>query len=174
MEEENSSASAGSRTRINCLEGNYASHYTTDAAHSIVLERRATFPCHLCMSINKVIDVIYNLSGLLSTDLPILLSQELISKGLLMSLILFIILSWGEKKDLSDQDLSCIGRESNPGRPRGRRAFYHWTTDASHSSAMKRNGKIIMVEELIVKIGGLQCENVHGSFSLKLIWTWQI
>lgn len=25
---------------------------------------------------------------------------------------------------------SCIGRESNPGRPRGRRAFYHWTTDA--------------------------------------------
>ena len=36
----------------------------------------------------------------------------------------------GEKK-------CCIGRESNPGRPRsavfltGRRAFYHWTTDAS-------------------------------------------
>ena len=26
---------------------------------------------------------------------------------------------------------SCIGRESNPGRPRGRRAFYHWTTDAN-------------------------------------------
>ena len=25
----------------------------------------------------------------------------------------------------------CIGRESNPGRPRGRRAFYHWTTDAN-------------------------------------------
>ena len=25
---------------------------------------------------------------------------------------------------------TCIGRESNPGRPRGRRAFYHWTTDA--------------------------------------------
>ena len=28
------------------------------------------------------------------------------------------------KKDL------CIVRESNPGRPRGRRAFYHWTNDA--------------------------------------------
>ena len=27
----------------------------------------------------------------------------------------------------------CIGRESNPGRPRGRRAFYHWTTDANTS-----------------------------------------
>ena len=24
----------------------------------------------------------------------------------------------------------CIDRESNPGRPRGRRAFYHWTIDA--------------------------------------------
>ena len=24
----------------------------------------------------------------------------------------------------------CIGRESNPGLPRGRREFYHWTTDA--------------------------------------------
>ena len=24
----------------------------------------------------------------------------------------------------------CIVRESNPGRPRGRRAFYHWTNDA--------------------------------------------
>jgi hypothetical protein len=28
----------------------------------------------------------------------------------------------------------CIGRESNPGRPRGRRAFYHWTTDATPTS----------------------------------------
>ena len=25
----------------------------------------------------------------------------------------------------------CIVRESNPGRPRGRRAFYHWTNDAA-------------------------------------------
>ena len=25
----------------------------------------------------------------------------------------------------------CIVRESNPGRPRGRRTFYHWTNDAS-------------------------------------------
>ena len=25
---------------------------------------------------------------------------------------------------------TCIVRESNPGRPRGRRAFYHWTNDA--------------------------------------------
>ena len=26
--------------------------------------------------------------------------------------------------------LLCIGRESNPGLSRGRRQFYHWTTDA--------------------------------------------
>ena len=25
----------------------------------------------------------------------------------------------------------CIGRELNPGLPRGRREFYHWTTDAA-------------------------------------------
>jgi hypothetical protein len=30
-----------------------------------------------------------------------------------------------------DKKKACIGRESNPGRPRGRRAFYHWTTDAT-------------------------------------------
>ncbi|GFS63010.1 hypothetical protein TNIN_472881 [Trichonephila inaurata madagascariensis] len=29
------------------------------------------------------------------------------------------------------QNKNCIGRESNPGRPRGRRAFYHRTTDAT-------------------------------------------
>jgi hypothetical protein len=28
------------------------------------------------------------------------------------------------------QKAFCIVRESNPGRPRGRRAFYHWTNDA--------------------------------------------
>ncbi len=28
------------------------------------------------------------------------------------------------------QKVLCIVRESNPGRPRGRRAFYHWTNDA--------------------------------------------
>ena len=28
------------------------------------------------------------------------------------------------------QAKGCIVRESNPGRPRGRRAFYHWTNDA--------------------------------------------
>ena len=31
----------------------------------------------------------------------------------------------------------CIVRESNPGRPRGRRAFYHWTNDATLESSQK-------------------------------------
>lgn len=30
----------------------------------------------------------------------------------------------------------CIDRESNPGRPRGRRAFYHWTIDACDNCRM--------------------------------------
>ena len=29
---EKKSASAGNRTRVNCLEGSYAHHYTTDAS----------------------------------------------------------------------------------------------------------------------------------------------
>ena len=35
----------------------------------------------------------------------------------------------GEKKSSA-----CIGRELNPGLPRGRREFYHWTTNALHTS----------------------------------------
>ena len=31
-------ASAGNRTRVNCLEGSYANHYTTDASVNRVLE----------------------------------------------------------------------------------------------------------------------------------------
>ena len=31
-------ASAGNRTRVNCLEGSYANHYTTDASVNVELE----------------------------------------------------------------------------------------------------------------------------------------
>lgn len=31
---------------------------------------------------------------------------------------------------LKYKNFICIGRESNPGLPRGRREFYHWTTNA--------------------------------------------
>lgn len=36
-----------------------------------------------------------------------------------------------EIKERKELQKDCIGRESNPGRPRGRRVFYHWTTDAT-------------------------------------------
>ena len=32
----------------------------------------------------------------------------------------------------------CIGRESNPGLPRGRREFYHWTTNAIYNMPVVR------------------------------------
>ena len=35
--DENIVASAGSRTRIDCLEGNHANRYTTDAAYKVNL-----------------------------------------------------------------------------------------------------------------------------------------
>ena len=31
---------------------------------------------------------------------------------------------------VTQKEIDCIVRELNPGRPRGRRAFYHWTNDA--------------------------------------------
>ena len=36
-------ASAGNRTRINCLEGSYADHYTTDALLTLVLPKAQVF-----------------------------------------------------------------------------------------------------------------------------------
>ena len=36
-------ASAGNRTRINCLEGSYADHYTTDALLTFVLPKARVF-----------------------------------------------------------------------------------------------------------------------------------
>lgn len=44
-------ASAGNRTRINCLEGSYADHYTTDALLTLVLPKAQVFQrkitCHV-------------------------------------------------------------------------------------------------------------------------------
>ena len=45
------------------------------------------------------------------------------------------LFSWFDQKQKTRTSwwvckIDCIVRESNPGRPRGRRAFYHWTNDA--------------------------------------------
>ena len=45
---------------------------------------------------------------------------------------------------------TCIVRESNPGRPRGRRAFYHWTNDVSMSFCNIHIG-ILVVFRLYVR-----------------------
>ena len=44
---ERKSASAGNRTRVNCLEGSYAHHYTTDAVHGGKLNPHTTSPSTL-------------------------------------------------------------------------------------------------------------------------------
>ena len=46
-----------------------------------------------------------------------------------------ICINSGYVQPLKFSKRSCIDRESNPGRPRGRRAFYHWTIDAQHTWA---------------------------------------
>ena len=51
---------------------------------------------------------------------------------------------WGKRDNHYTMESNiCIGRESNPGRPRGRRAFYHWTTDASCLTTFFAIGKEI-------------------------------
>ena len=59
----------------------------------------------------------------------------------------FETLSYEYEWKYSFISVKCIGRESNPGRPRGRRAFYHWTTDA-HCFQMQRCIKVIVLLEL--------------------------
>ena len=41
--------------------------------------------------------------------------------------------------DSAEKEKVCIVRESNPGRPRGRRAFYHWTNDAHKRKSTKKS-----------------------------------
>ena len=42
-----------------------------------------------------------------------------------------------KKKKPKKKVVSCTGRESNPGLPRGRREFYHWTTSAQLTFTLK-------------------------------------
>ncbi len=49
-----------------------------------------------------------------------------------------------ERVEMEKKIFSCIVRESNPGRPRGRRAFYHWTNDAQ----IKNTGANSLIEQM--------------------------
>ena len=55
----------------------------------------------------------------------------------------------------------CIDRESNPDRPRGRRAFYHWTIDAYLQTENTLFYIILQKINLVVYNGGkgLRTEN---------------
>ena len=53
---------------------------------------------------------------------------------------------------------NCIVRESNPGRPRGRRAFYHWTNDAS--TLKGSNLSITICNFLLVRSGCVLVQQV--------------
>ena len=46
-----------------------------------------------------------------------------------------VAFAWLQKRN----ENVCIVRESNPGRPRGRRAFYHWTNDAHKRKSTKKS-----------------------------------
>ena len=46
-------------------------------------------------------------------------------------------------RHLLQKKADCIVRESNPGRPRGRRAFYHWTNDAVMMKNRNRGARLL-------------------------------
>ena len=56
-------ASAGNRTRVNCLEGSYAHHYTTDAATG-------------CSKIRNVCDVVIVKTQILSLKYEIVVERN--------------------------------------------------------------------------------------------------
>ena len=66
------------------------------------------FDCCVCISFTSTQVTLYTLD--MATGSPCLLRMVCVKEG--------------------DKRWYCIVRESNPGRPRGRRAFYHWTNDA--------------------------------------------
>ena len=47
-------------------------------------------------------------------------------------------LKQNKKRKKRKEEKECTGRESNPGLPRGRREFYHWTTSALHSQLLNK------------------------------------
>ena len=47
-------------------------------------------------------------------------------------------LKQNKKQKKRKEEKECIGRESNPGLPRGRREFYHWTTSALHDQIVDK------------------------------------
>ena len=51
---------------------------------------------------------------------------------LLAGLVRIVIIYFLESERKEVQRRLCIGRESNPGLPRGRRESYHWTTNARY------------------------------------------
>lgn len=54
----------------------------------------------------------------------------------------------------------CISRESNPGHPRGRREFYHWTTDAVRGPIRYK-----------INLKYIHWKLFHGIYRLKKLYT---
>src|SRR4029434_5135591 len=67
-------------------------------------------------------------------------------------LVLLFFFCPGLSRRKAKRRASCIGRESNPGLPRGRREFYHGTTNARHiQRRMAENEKPPRTTELLLK-----------------------
>src|SRR4029434_6840318 len=82
-------------------------------------------------------------------------------------LVLLFFFCPGLSRRKAKRRASCIGRESNPGLPRGRREFYHGTTNARHvQRLMAENDKPPRTTELLLK--GQQRRKVEKSDTTKI------
>ena len=99
------SSPAGNRTRVFHVTGGDTHHYTTEDMHLLISNEKFSF---------------HNIAFMIIFSSPPKKKKSSLLCG---------------KKTFDDRRFEecCIGRESNPDRPRGRRAFYHWTTDADES-----------------------------------------
>ena len=61
----------------------------------------------------------------------------------------------------------CTGRESNPGLPRGRREFYHWTTSAS------RDIKIFIYLIQMFNLALAFRFRIYSNYQLRILSTYQ-
>ena len=100
--------------------------------HSVHFSRTTNFNCYSAFKVTTILSHVYHRCKLIFTavtdTIPARIGCEYYGR------IPYHVCTLNTGCTITAADMTkkpCIGRESNPGRPRGRRAFYHWTTDAN-------------------------------------------
>ena len=73
-----------------------------------------------------------------------LFSKDMVMKNILKYSDKYLTVEVIQGKKLFQIRYSCVGGESNPGPSRGRREFYHWTTNAFQRSS-RANSRVLLI-----------------------------